>query len=48
MSAVYVMDVQFDDETVGVITLDTGAGCNVWLRGRRVGKNSKLPPFFLE
>ena len=32
-----VMDVQFDDETVDVITLDSGAGCNVWPKGRRAG-----------
>ena len=32
-----VMDVQFDDETFDVITLDSGAGCNVWPKGRRAG-----------
>ena len=29
-NGVFVMDVQFDDETVDVIILDSGAGCNVW------------------
>ena len=43
-NGVYVMDVQFDDETVDVITLDSGAGCNVWPEGRRAGKTSKLLP----
>ena len=38
----YVMNVQFDDETVDVITLDSGAGCNVWPKGRRARKTSKL------
>ena len=36
-----VMDVQFG-ETVDVITLDSGAECNVWPKGRRAGKKSKL------
>ena len=43
-NGVYVMDVQFDDGTVDVITLDSGAGCNVWPKGRRAGKTSKLLP----
>ena len=43
-NGVYVMDVQLDDETVDVITLDSGAGCNVWPKGRRAGKTSKLLP----
>ena len=43
-NGVYVMDVQFDDETVDVITLDSGAGCNVWPKGRCAGKTSKLLP----
>ena len=43
-NGVHVMDVQFDDETVDVITLDSGAGCNVWPKGRRSGKTSKLLP----
>ena len=43
-NGVYVMDVQFDDETVDVITLDSGAGCNVWPKGRRAGRNSRLMP----
>ena len=41
-NGVYVMDVQFDDDTVDAIALDTGAGCNVWPRGRRAGRSSKL------
>jgi hypothetical protein len=43
-NGVYVMDVQFDDDTVDVVTLDSGAGCNVWPKGRRAGSNSKLLP----
>ena len=43
-NSVYVMDVQFDGETVDVITLDSEAGCNVWPKGRRAGKTSKLLP----
>ena len=37
-NGVYVMDVQFDDETLDVIALDSGAGCNVWPKGRRAGE----------
>ena len=43
-NGVHVMDVQFDDETVDVITFNSGAGCNVWPKGRRAGKISKLLP----
>ena len=43
-NGVNVTDVQFDDETVDVITLDSGAGWNVWLEGRHAGKTSKLLP----
>ena len=43
-NGVHVMDVQFGDETFDVITLDSGAGCNVWPKGRRAGKTSKLLP----
>ena len=43
-NGVYVMDVQFDEETVDVITLDSGAGCNVWPKRRRAEKTSKLLP----
>ena len=43
-NGVYVMDVQYDDETVDVFTLDSGAGCNVWPKGRRAGKSSELLP----
>ena len=42
--AVYVMDVQFDDETVDVITRDSRPGCNVWPKGRRAEDTSKLLP----
>ena len=41
-NGVYVMDVQFDDETVGFVTLYSGAGCNVWPEGKRAGKTTKL------
>ena len=43
-NGVHVMDVQFGDETFDVITLDSGAGCTVWPKGRRAGKTSKLLP----
>ena len=43
-NGVCVMDVQFDDETVDVITLGSGTGRNVWPVGRRAGKTSKLLP----
>ena len=43
-NGVYVMDVCYDDDTVDVITLDSGAGCNVWPKGRRAGQNSKTMP----
>ena len=43
-NGVYVIDVQFDDETVDAITLDSGAGCNAWPKGRRAGRSSKLLP----
>lgn len=35
---VYVFDVQLDDLSEDVITLDSGAGCSVWPRGRHAGK----------
>ena len=41
-NGVYVMDVQFDDETVDVITLDSGAVCDVWPKGRRAGETKLL------
>ena len=43
-NGVCVMDVQFDDETVDVITLDSGSGCNVWPKRTRAEKTSKLLP----
>ena len=41
-NGVYVMVVQFDFETVDVVTLDSGALCNVWPKGRRAGNTCKL------
>ena len=41
-NGVHAMDVQFDDDTLDVITLDAGDGCNVWPRVRWAGENSKL------
>ena len=43
-NGVHVMHVQFNDETVDVVTLDSGAGCNVWPKARRAGNTSKLSP----
>jgi hypothetical protein len=40
---VYVFDVELDDKTKDVITLDSGAGCSVWPRGRHSG-TSKMSP----
>ena len=40
---VYVFDVQMDDGSKDVITLDSGAGCSVWPRGRHAGKATMLP-----
>ena len=37
----YVFDVQLEDGDVTTVTLDSGAGCHVWPRGRRAAK-SKL------
>ena len=34
---VYVFDVEFDDQSKDVVTLDSGAGCSVWPRGRHAG-----------
>ena len=34
---VYVMDVELEDQTEEVITLDSGAGLNVWPKGRSAG-----------
>ena len=36
-NGVCVVKVQFEVETCGVMTLDPGAGCNVWPKGRRAG-----------
>ena len=36
---VYVMDVQFDDDTVDVITVGACTRYNVWPRGRRAWMN---------
>ena len=43
-NSVHVTDVQFDDESVEVITLNSGAGCNEWPKGGRAGRNSLLRP----
>ena len=37
-NSVHVTDVQFDDESVDVITLNSGAGCNEWPKGGRSGR----------
>ena len=40
----HVIDMQIDGEIVDFITLDKGAGCNVWPKGRRGRNLSKLRP----
>jgi hypothetical protein len=40
---VYVFDVELDDESKDVITLDSGAGCSVWPKGRHSGNSKMLP-----
>ena len=35
---VYVFGVELDDMSKDVVTLDSGAGCSVWPRGRHAGK----------
>ena len=34
---VYVFDVELDDGSTDVVTLDSGAGCSVWPHGRHAG-----------
>ena len=40
---VYVFDVELDDDTHDVVTLDSGAGCSVWPKGRHAGR-AKMQP----
>ena len=42
-NGVYVMDVELDDQTVDAITLDSGAGCNVWPKDRHAGSANMTP-----
>ena len=42
-NGVYVSDIELDDETEDVITLDSGAGCSVWPAGRHAGSAKMLP-----
>ena len=42
-NGVYVIDVELDDGTVDVVTLDSGAGCSVWPKGRHAG-TAKMQP----
>ena len=37
----YVMDVELEDQTEDVITLDSGAGLNVWPKCRSAGMTPK-------
>jgi hypothetical protein len=39
----YVRDVQLEDGSIATVTMDSGAGCCVWTRGKYVGR-SKLTP----
>jgi len=40
---VYVYDVQLEDGSIVTVTLDSGAGCSVWPRGKASG-GAKLEP----
>ena len=40
---VFVYDVQLEDGSMGTVTLDSGAGCNVWPKGLEAG-GSVLKP----
>ena len=40
---VYVFDVELDDASKDVVTLDSGAGCSVWPKGRHAGTARVLP-----
>ena len=42
-NGVYVFDVELDDDEEDVITLDSGAGCSAWPRGRHAGSAKMLP-----
>lgn len=37
---VYVFDIEMDDGSADVVTLDSGAGCSVWPKGRHAGKST--------
>jgi len=41
---VYVFDVELDDKSEAMITLDSGAGCSVWPYGRHAGHSQMQPP----
>ena len=41
---VYVYQVQMDDGEMIAVTLDSGAGCNVWPRGLKAGSSILKPP----
>ena len=35
----YVFDVELDNGDMAKVTLDSGAGCNVWPKGKAAGKS---------
>ena len=39
----YVYDVQMEDGAMVTVTLDSGAGCNVWPKGVQAGASKLLP-----
>ena len=39
----YVYDVQLEDGSVVTVTMDSGAGCSVWPRGKPAGKSVLEP-----
>ena len=41
---VFVYDVQMEDGQMVTVTLDSGAGCNVWPRGMPAGSSKLRPP----
>ena len=40
---VYVFDIEMDDGSTDVVTLDSGAGVSVWPKGRHAGKARMTP-----
>jgi hypothetical protein len=39
----YIVEVELDDGEAATVTLDSGAGCNVWPKGKAAGTSKVMP-----